>query len=98
QERKFGIRIRYPEPYRNSEEAIGNLRVPTMHGSKIPLKEIADIKTITGPAFVYRDKNTRFIAIKFTIRDRDMGSTIAEAQEKVEAQIEVGTGSHMAVA
>jgi len=92
QERKFGIRIRYPEPYRNSEEAIGNLRVPTMHGSKIPLKEIADIKTITGPAFVYRDKNTRFIAIKFTIRDRDMGSTIAEAQEKVEDKIQLGKG------
>jgi cobalt-zinc-cadmium resistance protein CzcA len=65
QERKFGIRIRYPEQYRNSEEAIGNLRVPTMHGSKIPLKEIAEIKTITGPAFVYRDRNTRFIAIVY---------------------------------
>ncbi len=92
QERKFGIRIRYPDEYRNSEEAIGNLRVPTLHGSKIPLKEIAEIKTITGPAFVYRDKNTRFIAIKFTIRDRDMGSTIAEAQEKVEDQIALGKG------
>ncbi len=92
QERKFDIRIRYPEMYRNSEEAIGNLRVPTLHGSKIPLKEIADIKTITGPAFVYRDKNTRFIAIKFTIRDRDMGSTIAEAQDKVDDQIKLGKG------
>ena len=92
QERKFDIRIRYPEMYRNSEEAIGNLRVPTLHGSKIPLKEIADIKTKTGPAFVYRDKNTRFIAIKFTIRDRDMGSTIAEAQEKVDDQIILGKG------
>jgi len=92
QERKFGIRIRYPEMYRNSEEAIGNLRVPTLHGSKIPLKEISDIKTITGPAFVYRDKNTRFIAIKFTIRDRDMGSTIAEAQDKVDDQIKLGKG------
>jgi heavy metal efflux system protein len=92
QERKFDIRIRYPEMYRNSEEAIGNLRVPTLHGSKIPLKEISDIKTITGPAFVYRDKNTRFIAIKFTIRDRDMGSTIAEAQDKVDDQIKLGKG------
>ena len=92
QERKFGIRIRYPEDYRNSENAIGNLRVPTIHGSKIPLKEIADIKTITGPAFIYRDRNTRFIAIKFTIRDRDMGSTIAEAQDKVEDQIQLGKG------
>jgi heavy metal efflux system protein len=93
QERKFDIRIRYPEQYRNNEEAIGNLRVPTIHGSKIPLKEIAEIKTITGPAFVYRDKNTRFIAIKFTIRDRDMGSTIAEAQEKVNNEIILGKGS-----
>lgn len=92
EEKKFGIRIRYPEQYRNNEEAIGNLRVPTMHGSKVPLKEIAEIKTITGPAFVYRDKNTRFIAIKFTIRDRDMGSTIAEAQEKVNNQVKLGKG------
>ena len=92
QERKFDIRIRYPEQYRNNEDAIGNLKVPTLHGSKIPLKEIAEIKTITGPAFIYRDNNTRFIAIKFTIRDRDMGSTIAEAQEKVEEKIELGKG------
>jgi heavy metal efflux system protein len=92
QQRKFDIRIRYPEMYRSSEAEIGNLRVPTIHGSKIPLKEIAEIKTITGPAFVYRDKNTRFIAIKFTIRDRDMGSTIAEAQDKVEDQIQLGKG------
>jgi len=93
QERKFDIRIRYPENYRDNEEAIGNLNVPTMHGSKIPLKEIASIKTVTGPAFVYRDKNTRFIAIKFSIRERDMGSTIAEAQQKVNQQIKLGKGS-----
>jgi heavy metal efflux system protein len=92
QQRKFDIRIRYPEMYRSSEAEIGNLRVPTIHGSKIPLKEIAEIKTITGPAFVYRDKNTRFIAIKFTIRDRDMGSTIAEAQDKVDDHIQLGKG------
>lgn len=92
QERKFDIRIRYPEAYRNNESAIGNLLVPTMHGSKIPLKEIAEIKTVTGPAFIYRDKNTRFIAVKFSIRDRDMGSTIAEAQQKVNAQIKLPKG------
>ena len=92
QERKFNIRIRYPEEYRDNEASIGDLRVPTIHGSKIPLKEIAEIKTITGPAFIYRDKNTRFIAVKFSIRERDMGSTIAEAQEKVDNQIKLGKG------
>ncbi|MFN8305823.1 MAG: CusA/CzcA family heavy metal efflux RND transporter [Ferruginibacter sp.] len=92
QERKFDIRIRYPESYRNTEASIGDLRVPTIHGSKVPLKLIADIRTVTGPAFIYRDKNTRFIAIKFSIRERDMGSTIAEAQKKVNQHIKTGKG------
>lgn len=92
EERKFDIRIRYPEEERNNEDAIGNLRVPTIHGSKVPLKEIAEIKTVSGPAFIYRDKNTRFIAVKFSIRERDMGSTIAEAQAKVNKQIKLGKG------
>lgn len=92
QERKFDIRIRYPEEFRNNEAAIGELKVPTLHGSKVPLKEIADIKTQTGGAFIYRDKNTRFIAIKFTIRDRDMGSTIADAQQQINSAIRLGKG------
>ena len=92
QERKFDIRIRYPESYRNNEQSIAALLVPTMHGSKIPLKEIAEIKTVMGPAFIYRDKNTRFIAVKFSIRERDMGSTIAEAQDKVNRRIKLGKG------
>jgi len=92
QERKFDIRIRYPDSYRNTEASIGDLRVPTIHGSKVPLKLIADIRTVTGPAFIYRDKNTRFIAIKFSIRERDMGSTIAEAQKKVNQHIKTGKG------
>ncbi|MDQ6757521.1 MAG: CusA/CzcA family heavy metal efflux RND transporter [Bacteroidota bacterium] len=92
QERKFEIRIRYPEQFRDNEMSIGDLRVPTLHGSKVPLKEIAEIKTQTGGAFIYRDKNTRFIAIKFTIRDRDMGSTIAEAQQKVDDNVRLGKG------
>src|SRR5262249_3764430 len=95
QERKFDIRIRYPEEYRDNEFKIGALKVPTIHGSKIPLREIAEIKTVTGPAFVYRDKNTRFIAIKFSIRERDMGSTIAEAQEKVNQRIKLDKGFHI---
>ena len=92
QEKKFDIRIRYPEQFRNNEAAIGELKVPTLHGSKVPLKEIAEIKTQTGGAFIYRDKNTRFIGVKFTIRDRDMGSTIAEAQEKMDKAIKLGKG------
>src|SRR5262249_1998481 len=56
-ERKFDIRIRYQPEYRKSEDEINLLMVPTIRGSKIPLKEIAQVKTVTGPAFIYRDNN-----------------------------------------
>lgn len=82
-ERKFDVRIRYQKQYRDTQEKIEKLMVPTNDNSKVPLKSIADIKTITGPAFIYRDNNARYIAVKFSIRERDLGSTIAEAQQKV---------------
>ena len=82
-ERKFDIRVRYGESYRRSEDDIMRLMVPTLRGSKIPLREIATIREVTGPAFVYRDNNKRFIGVKFSVRERDLGGTIAEAQERV---------------
>ncbi len=91
-ERKFDVRVRYQEQYRNTEEAINNLMVPTLDGAKVPLKEIADIVTLTGPAFIYRDNNSRYITVKFSVRGRDLGSTIAEAQQKVNASIKLPQG------
>ena len=86
-ERRFDIRIRYQKEFRNTEEKIKNLMIPTQDGSKIPISEISDIKTLTGPAFIYRDNNSRYIAVKFSVRGRDLGSTIAEAQQKVDANV-----------
>ena len=91
-ERKFDVRIRYQKDYRDSQEKIENLMVPTSDGSKVPLKEISDIRTLTGPAFIFRDNNTRYIAVKFSIRERDLGSTIAEAQEKVAQHVHLDQG------
>ncbi len=96
QEKKFDVRVRYEGEYRKSEREIKELKVPSMKGNKVPLKEIADIKAVTGPAFIYRNDNKRFIAIKFSIRERDLGSTIAEAQEKVDAQISIPRGYSVA--
>lgn len=86
-ERKFDIRVRYDEAYRKTEDDIMRLMVPTMRGSKIPLREIATIRTQTGPAFVYRDNNKRFIGVKFSVRERDLGSTIADAQQRVQQKV-----------
>ena len=91
-ERKFDIRVRYQEPFRDDQDKIENLMVPANDGAKVPLKNIADIKTLTGPAFIYRDNNMRYIAVKFSIRGRDLGSTIKEAQEKVAASVKIPEG------
>ena len=88
-EKKFDLIIRYPEDFRNDESAIANLHIPTISGAKVPLGEIAKIQKITGPSMIYRDKHTRYGAIKFSIRGRDMGSVIAEAQQKVNTAIQL---------
>lgn len=82
-EKKFDIRLRYQKEYRKDEQDIMNLMVPTLRGTKVPLKEIAELTTETGPALIYRDNAKRFIGVKFSVRDRDLGSTIADAQAKV---------------
>jgi cobalt-zinc-cadmium resistance protein CzcA len=69
-----------------------SIMVPTLRGDKIPLKEIATIHKITGPAFIYRDNTKRFIGVKFSVRERDLGSTIAEAQSKVSKNIKLASG------
>ncbi len=91
-EKKFDIIVRYQPNFRKSEKEIGELMVPTMQGKQIPVKEIADIRLITGPLIVYRDNHQRYAAVKFSIRGRDMGSTIAEAQKKVDAKINLPKG------
>lgn len=91
-ERKFDIRIRFPYEYRKSEDEIEATLVPTLSGGRIPLKEIATITSHTGPAFIYRDNNSRFIGVKFTVRDRDLGSTIAEARRNVEGNVKLPPG------
>jgi cobalt-zinc-cadmium resistance protein CzcA len=93
--RLFDIRVRFPQEFRKSVDDIGNLMVPTQSGSKVPVKEIANIKVKTGPCLIFRDDNERYAALKFSVRGRDMGSTIAEAQDKVSNQISLKKGYSM---
>lgn len=93
--RKFDIRLRFPEEFRKTPEDIGNLMVPTESGSKVPIKEIANISMKTGPCLIFRDDNERYSAVKFSVRGRDMGSAIAEAQAKVAKAINLKKGYNM---
>jgi len=92
----FDIRIRLQEEYRKTPDDIGNLLVPTQSGSKVPIKEIATITEKTGPCLIFRDDNQRYAALKFSVRGRDMGSVIAEAQEKVNGKVTLKRGYQMA--
>lgn len=94
--RTFDIRVRYPQEFRRTPEDIGNLLIPTQNGSKVPIREIANITRKTGPCLIFRDENERFATLKFSVRDRDMGSTIAEAQAKVGSKVSFKRGYHIA--
>lgn len=91
-EKKFEIRVRYQFPFRKSETEISELMIPTASGSKIPLKEIADITLSSGPAFIYRDNNRRFSAVAFAVRGRDLGSTVADGQKILDKEIKLPKG------
>lgn len=94
-ERTFDIMIRFQKEFRDNEDKIGNILIPTMDGKQIPLKEIADITFITGPAFIYREGSSRYVGVGFSIRDRDLGSTIAEAQDKVSKNVTLAPENKM---
>ena len=93
--KSFDIRIRLSEAFRKTPEDIGNLLVPTQNGSKVPIKEIATITQKTGACLIYRDDNERYSALKFSVRGRDMGSAIAEAQDKVKKMIQLKKGYNL---
>lgn len=88
-EKTFDIRLRFSKEYRDSKEKIETILIPTMDGKQVPLKEIATVSYKTGPTFIYREGNSRYIAVGFSIEGRDLGSTIAEAQKKVAREVKL---------
>lgn len=94
-DRQFDVVLRFQEEYRNSPEKIGNIMIPSSNGQHIPLQEIASIGYLTGPAFIYREGNSRYIGVGFSIEGRDLGSTIAEAKQLVAKEIKLPKGKHM---
>lgn len=94
-ERMFDVVLRFDKNYRDSAEKIGDILIPSLDGKQVPLKEIATIDYHTGPAFIYREGNSRYIGIGFSIEGRDLGSTIAEARAKVEKEVHLPSSNKM---
>lgn len=94
-DRQFDVVLRFEEQYRDTPEKIGNILITTSNGQSIPLQEIATIGYQTGPAFIYREGNSRYIGIGFSIEGRDLGSTIQEAKSVVAREVNLPRENHM---
>ena len=95
-DRQFGVVVRLAPEYRSSLEAVRNIKVafPTPAGTNayIPLNELADITLDTGASYIYREATQRYIPVKFSVRGRDLGSTVAEAQQRIAQNVKFPNG------
>lgn len=94
-DRQFDVVLRFDEAYRNTPEKIGSILIGTSNGAFVPLQEIASIEFKTGPAFIYREGNSRYIGVGFSIEGRDLGSTIHEAKQVVAKEVKLPRENHM---
>jgi cobalt-zinc-cadmium resistance protein CzcA len=94
-EKQFDLVVRLDEQYRSTPEQIGNILVATPDGSQIPLKEFADIQVTNGASFIYRESNSRYIGVQFSVKGRDLAGAVNDAREQVKAQVSLPEGYHI---
>jgi cobalt-zinc-cadmium resistance protein CzcA len=95
-DRQFNVVVRLAQNYRDSVDSVGNIKVgyqtPSGSTAYIPLRELATISLDTGASYIYHEATKRFLPIKFSVRDRDLGSTVAEAQDRIAKNVKLPTG------
>jgi cobalt-zinc-cadmium resistance protein CzcA len=91
-ERRYDLVMRYLEPYRDTKEAIEHIRLVSPSAERVSLAQLADVQTIDGANEIYREANTRYVAIKYSVRGRDLGSTVEDAIGKVTQQVKLPAG------
>lgn len=94
-DRRFDLTVRWLAPYRESVEAIKELMIFTPDGTPVPLAQIAQVSSEDSPAVVFREDGTRYTPLKFSVRGRDLESTVAEAQAKVAQKVATTEGIHL---
>jgi heavy metal efflux system protein len=91
-ERSFDLVVRLQEPFRQNMDAIKNILVATADNQHLPLSQFATIKVSKGASFIYRESNSRFVGIQFSVDGRDLASAVADAQKKVESAVHLPSG------
>jgi len=92
QEKEFDLVVRLEGQYRDNPVAIGNILVATPGGAQIPLKELADISVSNGASFIYRENNSRFIGVQFSVEGRDLAGAVEDAMAQVKQKVQFPQG------
>ena len=94
-EQRYDLVVRYQTPYRNTREAIENIRLVSPTGERVSLAQLCHVEVLDGASEIYREGNSRYVAIKYSVPVRDLGSTVEEAMGKVEKQVKLPSGYHI---
>ncbi len=98
-DRQFNVTVRLAPEYRSTFDSVGRIKVgfttPSGANAYVPLSEIADISIDTGASYIFHERNARFIPIKFSVRGRDLGGTVAEAQQRIAKNVKLPVGYRM---
>jgi heavy metal efflux system protein len=91
-EARYDLVARYQKPYRDTREAIEDIHLLSPSGERVPLSQLTQAKVEDGAEEIYREQNQRYVAIKYSVRGRDLGSTVEEAIAKVNSQVKFPPG------
>jgi len=94
-EQRYDLVLRYQEPYRDTKEAIENIRMLSPSGERVALSQLTKVQVKDGASEIYREANSRYTAIKYSVRGRDLGSTVEEAIRLVNQQLKLPSGYHL---
>jgi len=94
-EKRFDLTVRWAPAYRKDIKRIRDILVATPDGAQIPLGQIAEVVEEEGPSLVYREDNRRYTPVKFSVRGRDLASTIEEAQRRIAASVKLPYDTHL---
>ena len=91
---RFPLVVRLPDEWRNSPEAVGSIQLPTATGERVPLSRLADISLAEGPSTITREWGQRRVVVTCNVRGRDLGSFVADVQDRVKADVVMPPGRY----
>jgi len=91
-EKQFDLVVRLDQQYRDNPQEIGDIPVATPSGQQVPLKELAKIQVSNGASFIYREDDSRYIGVQFSVTGRDLASAVHDAMQQVAAKVKLGQG------